>query len=317
MGKGVKGSKKGGKVEKERRSAQKEQALASKRAERAERKQHRKNKAKHSDDEDRRFAAQLREQGLRIVETAADGNCLFRALGDQLWGRERDHAALRKQLLEHEELASDTFKWFVEDDEPWDDYLCRLRRDAEWGGNLELVAAANVFACHVVVHQLAAPRLEIRADAPPGAAKRTLHLSYHGASHYNSVRAAGDGGGDAPRGLPHLDPPEAGKSSRGAPPPEEEAPAASWADAAAAAVGDAVGAAAAVGDAVGSLFADPPQDEPKAKTTRSGACPCGSGKRYKKCCRPADLARKRREKAGDAPEPDPPRLATELASISI
>ena len=234
MGKGVKGSKKAGKVEKERRSAQKEQALASKRAERAERKQHRKNKAKHSDDEDRRFAAQLREQGLRIVETAADGNCLFRALGDQLWGRERDHAALRKQLLEHEELASDTFKWFVEDDEPWDDYLCRLRRDAEWGGNLELVAAANVFACHVVVHQLAAPRLEIRADAPPGAAKRTLHLSYHGASHYNSVRAAGDGGGDAPRGLPHLDPPEAGRSSRGAPPPEEEAPAASWADAAAA-----------------------------------------------------------------------------------
>ena len=224
MGKGVKGSKKAGKVEKERRSAQKEQALASKRAERAERKQHRKNKAKHSDDEDRRFAAQLREQGLRIVETAADGNCLFRALGDQLWGRERDHAALRKQLLEHEELASDTFKWFVEDDEPWDDYLCRLRRDAEWGGNLELVAAANVFACHVVVHQLAAPRLEIRADAPPGAAKRTLHLSYHGASHYNSVRAAGDGGGDAPRGLPHLDPPEAGRSSRGAPPPPPATP---------------------------------------------------------------------------------------------
>ncbi|KAH8073705.1 O-phospho-L-serine:2-oxoglutarate aminotransferase [Aureococcus anophagefferens] len=188
MGKGVKGSKKGGKVEKERRSAQKEQALASKRAERAERKQHRKNKAKHSDDEDRRFAAQLREQGLRIVETAADGNCLFRALGDQLWGRERDHAALRKQLLEHEELASDTFKWFVEDDEPWDDYLCRLRRDAEWGGNLELVAAANVFACHVVVHQLAAPRLEIRADAPPGAAKRTLHLSLRSTCSMLAIR---------------------------------------------------------------------------------------------------------------------------------
>lgn len=43
---------------------------------------------------------------------------------------------------------------------------------------------------NVVVHQFQAPRFFI----PFEKARRTIHLSYHGEHHYNSVRAIGDEG---------------------------------------------------------------------------------------------------------------------------
>ena len=276
-----------------------------KRAERVEKKRRKReaDRSKHNDDEDKQFRSQLYGSGLRILEVDADGNCLFRALGDQVLGRERAHARVRREVMTHEEVASDHFKFFVEDDEPWEDYLARLRRDGEWGGNMELVAAANHFKVHIIVHQLNAPRLEIRSEASD--VRRTAHLSYHGESHYNSVRSVDDSGasGDAPVGLPHLD---------GAPPPAKDDR--DWGTLAADYVSQ------KMDEVVDSVIGDPKPPP----TTRNKACPCGSGKRYKKCCRPVDLARKR-AKAAKGPAPDPgarspeqgDALDRELGSLSI
>jgi OTU domain-containing protein 3 len=65
-----------------------------------------------------------------------------------------------------------------------------MRKGAEWGGNLELAAAARCLNRHIFVHQLAAPRLEIRNWDNPGAAE--IHMSYHDNEHYSSVRAEND-----------------------------------------------------------------------------------------------------------------------------
>ena len=57
------------------------------------------------------------------------------------------------------------------------DALCPRRFcSRRWGGNLELVAAANLRSVNVVVHQLEAPKFEIMAD--DNSATRTVHLSY-------------------------------------------------------------------------------------------------------------------------------------------
>ena len=47
--------------------------------------------------------------------------------------------------MEHIKENQEIFEPYVEDDEPFDDYLFRMRRDAEWGGNQELVAASQLF----------------------------------------------------------------------------------------------------------------------------------------------------------------------------
>ena len=83
------------------------------------------------------------------------------------------------------------FEPFMEDDEKFDAYIARMGRDAEWGGHQELFAASQHYNCNIVVHQLAAPRFEIHAPVP-SLARATLHMSYHGEMHYNSVRQADD-----------------------------------------------------------------------------------------------------------------------------
>jgi hypothetical protein len=45
----------------------------------------------------------------------------------------------------------------VEDDEKFDGYMSRLRKDGEWGGHQELYAASRLLGCSIVVHQFNAP----------------------------------------------------------------------------------------------------------------------------------------------------------------
>lgn len=47
--------------------------------------------------------------------------------------------------MDHLERNREVFEPYVEDDESFDDYLERMRRDAEWGGNQELVAASQLY----------------------------------------------------------------------------------------------------------------------------------------------------------------------------
>eukprot|EP00899_Mesostigma_viride_P027824 jgi/Mesvir1/8226/Mv12512-RA.1 len=136
------------------------------------------------------FDQQLQKLGLRVQEVAGDGNCMFRSIMDQLEGSMGDHARCRRLVMDYIESHKDDFAPFVEDDEPFDKYVARLRRDASWGGNLELQAASLVFQVNINIHQDENPVWEIR-NFPPGKA-RVLHLSYHDGDHYNSVRPIDD-----------------------------------------------------------------------------------------------------------------------------
>ncbi|KAJ1449439.1 hypothetical protein M885DRAFT_572743, partial [Pelagophyceae sp. CCMP2097] len=251
--------------------------------------------------------------GLRVLVVDADGNCLFRALSDQLQGDEGGHARVRRDVLDHEEAEEALFRHFVEDDEDWEDYLGRLRRSQEWGGHQELVAASQVFKVHIVVHQLRAPRLELRCDDK---AKRTLHLSFHGEEHYNSVRRQDDAGGAAPLSLPHLPPlPRPGGPS----PFELVERACPWAlaarirealrcasdsvDGAVERLASSSRVVATDEDDDGAAAAFARQKRPQ-KPRRSASCPCASGKRYHKCCRDGDLEKGRADKSHAKRPPD-------------
>ena len=135
-----------------------------------------------------------------------------------------------------------------------------------------------MISAQVVVHQLEAPKFEICAD--DNSATRTVHLSYHGEAHYNSVRLKDDYSAEPSSGLPHI--------GAEAPRPASPEPA-------------------------------EPEDRPpkplKASKAPKGPCPCGSGKRYKKCCRAADLARAR-QKAAPREDVDD-ALAGEVGSLRI
>lgn len=52
------------------------------------------------------------------------------------------------QIMDHLESNRDMFEPYMEDDEPFGAYLRRMRGDAEWGGNQELVAASQLYKVH-------------------------------------------------------------------------------------------------------------------------------------------------------------------------
>ena len=49
------------------------------------------------------------------------------------------------------------FEPFVEDDETFDDYIKDMRKDAMWGGNLEIQAMSIRFSINVVIYIINQP----------------------------------------------------------------------------------------------------------------------------------------------------------------
>ncbi|WFD49867.1 ubiquitinyl hydrolase 1 [Malassezia furfur] len=96
-------------------------------------------------EDDARLRAQLHEMGLYAADTLGDGNCLFRALADQLYGDARHHARLRAETCGQLAAHPERYAAFVETEKPFDQYVAAMRTSGTYGGHLELAAFAHRF----------------------------------------------------------------------------------------------------------------------------------------------------------------------------
>ncbi|KAF4013830.1 hypothetical protein G4228_005409 [Cervus hanglu yarkandensis] len=136
------------------------------------------------------FANQLQALGLKLREVPGDGNCLFRALGDQLEGHSRNHLRHRQETVEYMVKQREDFEPFVEDDVPFEKHVASLAKPGTFAGNDAIVAFARNHQLNVVIHQLNAPLWQIRGtDKSNG---RELHIAYRYGEHYDSVRRIND-----------------------------------------------------------------------------------------------------------------------------
>ncbi|NXQ50803.1 OTUD3 protein, partial [Catharus fuscescens] len=136
------------------------------------------------------LARQLRALGLKLREVPGDGNCLFRALGDQLEGHSRNHLRHRQETVEFMVRQRGDFEPFVEDDVPFDKHVANLAKPGTFAGNDAIVAFARNNQMNVVIHQLNAPLWQIRGTDRSDA--RELHIAYRYGEHYDSVRRISD-----------------------------------------------------------------------------------------------------------------------------
>lgn len=114
--------------------------------------------------------AQLRELGLYPAHTVGDGNCLFRALSDQLYGTPSNHLKLRADICNWIEQHKERYAPFVEDERGLEHHLSCMRQQGEYmhhiplplltvtylatyGGHLELSAFAHMSKRNVKVIQ--------------------------------------------------------------------------------------------------------------------------------------------------------------------
>ncbi|CAM9682714.1 unnamed protein product, partial [Phaeothamnion confervicola] len=85
----------------------------------------------------------LRQRGLEVVEVEPDGNCLFRAVGHQIYGDAERHVEVRRACVDHMGRHKARFATFVAEEE-FRDYLRRVRQPCVWGGGLEIRAREEV-----------------------------------------------------------------------------------------------------------------------------------------------------------------------------
>lgn len=136
------------------------------------------------------FALQLNKLGLQLRNIPGDGNCLFRALGDQLDGHGRSHRNHRHDVVKYMSEHRADFEPFVEDDVPFEQHVKCLGCPGTYAGNDAIVAFARLHQVTIVIHQLNSPIWEIHGSEKANG--RQIHISYHNGDHYSSVRSLGD-----------------------------------------------------------------------------------------------------------------------------
>merc|ERR1712039_152916 len=93
----------------------------------------------------------LSDYGLRSKDIVGDGACQFRAVADQLYGRQELHSTVRVDAVAQLQANPGRYEAFAVC-ESFSEYLARMSQAHTWGDNLSLQAVAdayNIQACIV------------------------------------------------------------------------------------------------------------------------------------------------------------------------
>ncbi|KAJ0468203.1 putative ubiquitinyl hydrolase 1 [Helianthus annuus] len=113
-----------------------------------------------------------------------DGNCLFRAVADQVYGDSEAYDLARQMCIDYMERERDHFSQFIT--EGFTSYCKRKRRDKVYGNNVEIQALSEMYNRPIHIYSYSSEPINIfhgsyNTDTPP------IRLSYHHGNHYNSL----------------------------------------------------------------------------------------------------------------------------------
>ncbi|KAK6163562.1 hypothetical protein DH2020_000426 [Rehmannia glutinosa] len=134
---------------------------------------------------ERQFEIDLRRvKGLEVRKMLEDGNCLFRAVADQVYGDSELYDLVRQMCIDYMERERDHFSQFIT--EGFTSYCKRKRRDKVYGNNIEIQALSEMYNRPIHIYSYSTEPINIfhgsyNTDTPP------IRLSYHHGNHYNSL----------------------------------------------------------------------------------------------------------------------------------
>ncbi|XP_057534279.1 OVARIAN TUMOR DOMAIN-containing deubiquitinating enzyme 6 [Amaranthus tricolor] len=134
---------------------------------------------------ERQFEIDIRRaKGLEVKKMLEDGNCLFRAVADQVYGDSEAYDLTRQMCIDYMERERDHFSQFIT--EGFTSYCKRKRRDKVYGNNVEVQALSEMYNRPIHIYSYSTEPINIfhgnyDTDLPP------VRLSYHHGNHYNSL----------------------------------------------------------------------------------------------------------------------------------
>ncbi|XP_027344941.1 OTU domain-containing protein 5 isoform X2 [Abrus precatorius] len=134
---------------------------------------------------ERQFEIDIRRaKGYEVKKMTEDGNCLFRAVADQVYGDSDAYDVVRQMCIDYMERERDHFSQFIT--EGFMSYCKRKRRDKVYGNNVEIQAICEMYNRPIHIYSYSTEPINsfhgsYTTDTPP------IRLSYHHGNHYNSL----------------------------------------------------------------------------------------------------------------------------------
>ncbi|KAI9736451.1 MAG: hypothetical protein M1818_006185 [Claussenomyces sp. TS43310] len=160
----------------------------------------------------------LAAYSLYPAEIRGDGNCLFNALSDQIYGHQNEHQKIRARVIEYMREHAEYYKQFIdvypgggqrrnpkrknagvyskpvdvkpptpaEIDRVFEAHLSSMARGGTYGDNMEISAFTSAFGIDVKIYQADFAYMIPAPDT--GSKKQVAHLAYHTWEHYSSIR---------------------------------------------------------------------------------------------------------------------------------
>lgn len=135
------------------------------------------------------FQEEMKKLGYYIKEMQGDGNCLFRSFADQYENNQNNYNVFREKVIQYMTDNLEEFKPYIEDDETIDQYLDKMAKDGEWGGNLEIHALSKIYNVNFYIHIHEHPMYIVNNNTQP---IKNIMLTYQEGKHYNSLRKLED-----------------------------------------------------------------------------------------------------------------------------
>lgn len=175
----------------------------------------------------------LNSLGLYAADIRGDGNCLFNALSDQLYGTQNEHGAIRSRVIEYMREHQDYYKQFIDVhpgggyrrnpkrknaggysspanfvppseadiDRVFENHLQNMAKGGTWGDNMEITAFSFAYDYNVQIYMRDFSYMISPVPGEDGT-KPVAHIAYHLWEHYSSIRNL-----DGPHtGMPNVSP---------------------------------------------------------------------------------------------------------------
>lgn len=136
-----------------------------------------------------KYAQELYKIGYVIRQIGDDGNCLFRAISDQIYNTEKYHSEIRAYCMKYIEIESDYFRNFIEGGNSLEKfylYLENKKKDGVWGDDVEIQAMSEIYNRPIEIYVYSSKPIRTFHETSFND-NEPIRLSYHGKSHYNSV----------------------------------------------------------------------------------------------------------------------------------
>lgn len=132
------------------------------------------------------FEEAMKRRGFALRRMAPDGNCLFRAVSESVYGDAEMHAYVRQLCVEHMRKECAHFSRYVTQD--FSSYLERKARLGVHGNNVEMAALSEMYCRPLLVYQHSTEPINTFQPQEGGAGGQPpIHLSYEGGRHYNAL----------------------------------------------------------------------------------------------------------------------------------